>query len=424
VRKNLLIRGPALSRSGYGEQTRFALNALRAYSDIYEIYLQNIAWGQTGHINEDTEEKQWIEGLLLKTAMYKQQGGTYDVSLQVTIPNEWKHLAPINIGYTAGIETTKVAPDWLEKGNMMDKVIVVSNHSKEVFEETVYSAVHPDKSEKMVILKLETPVDVINYAVRKNEPADLNLELDYDFNFLCMAQWGPRKNLKNTIKWFMEENFDQEVGLVVKTFLRNNSFIDREHVNNALRQILNEFEDSKCKIYLLHGDMSQEELAGLYTHPKIKAMVTATHGEGFGLPLFEAACHGLPVIAPGWSGQRDFLYMPDPKRKKAGKKRAMFAEVKYDLKPVQKAAHWEGVIQEDSDWCYPQESSFKRRLREVITRYPQFKGNATKLQKWILEEFSEGKQYDAFYESIAKETISATFYEDALKDVVIQTLKL
>ena len=51
-------------------------------------------------------------------------------------------------------------------------------------------------------------------------------------------------------------------------------------------------------------------MANLYAHPKIKAYVSLTHGEGYGLPLFEAAYHGIPIIAPDWSGHLDFLYMP------------------------------------------------------------------------------------------------------------------
>ena len=40
-----------------------------------------------------------------------------DISLQITIPNEFEKMCPVNIGYTAGIETNKVAPIWLQKGN-------------------------------------------------------------------------------------------------------------------------------------------------------------------------------------------------------------------------------------------------------------------------------------------------------------------
>ena len=44
----------------------------------------------------------------------------------------------------------------------------------------------------------------------------LDIDLEYDFNFLVVSQWSPRKNLKNTIRWFMEEFKDDEVGLVLK----------------------------------------------------------------------------------------------------------------------------------------------------------------------------------------------------------------
>ena len=51
-----------------------------------------------------------------------------------------KKIAPFNVGYTAGIETTKVAHQWIQKANEMNKIIVVSNHSKQVFENTEYQA--------------------------------------------------------------------------------------------------------------------------------------------------------------------------------------------------------------------------------------------------------------------------------------------
>lgn len=408
MKQKIIVRGPVLSQSGYGEQARFALRALKTKEDIFDIHIIPTKWGESGWIIDSSPEKEWFDECIRKTARYiepaKKQGiplGTlFDVSLQITIPNEWEKMAPINIGYTAGIETTKVAPQWLEKVNFMDRVIVVSNHSKKIFEDTTYTTQNPNNQNQTVTLKCETPIEVVNYSIRKEEAADIELNLEYDFNFLCMAQWGPRKNLSNTIEWFIEENFDREVGLIIKTSIKNNCIIDRDHTEKSLESLLLKHPDRKCKIYLLHGDMSKEELAALYTHPRIKSIITATHGEGFGLPLFEAACHGLPVVAPGWSGQCDFLYMPDTRRKSNTKLRPMFASVEYDLNVVQKEAVWDGVIQADSMWCYPREASFKRRLREMITKYSKFKKNANKLQKWILKEFTEEKQYEKFVQSL------------------------
>ena len=163
--KTILVRGPALSRSGYGEQTRFALRALRKYEERFNILLVNTGWGHTGWISESGEERDWFDVLLAKGHQHTQQNLPIDISLQVTIPNEWERLAPINIGYTAGIETTKIAPQWIEKARMMDKIIFVSHHSKNVFNETTYTGV-VQGTEEEVTIQNTTEIEVVNYPVR------------------------------------------------------------------------------------------------------------------------------------------------------------------------------------------------------------------------------------------------------------------
>jgi len=400
MKHKIILKGPVLSQSGYGEQARFALRALRSRPDLFDIYIVPTNWGQTGWVSDSNEERTWMDERIAQTHVFTQQGGQFDISVQVTIPNEWERIAPINIGYTAGIETTKVAPVWLQKANEMDKIIVVSNHSKDVFENTTYQGQN-NQTGQPVHLACQTPIEVVNYPVRNFKKQKLNLKLDYDFNYLAISQWGPRKNFDNLVKWFLEENFDQEVGLVLKTSVKNNSIIDREHTGSRLKSLLQRYggDNCKCKVYLLHGDLTPEEMNGLYQHSKIKALVSTAHGEGYGLPLFEAAYNGLPVVVSGWSGHCDFLYMPDARRK-SGKKKPMFASVEYDLQNVQPEAVWEGVIQADSLWAFPREGSFKRRLREVRSEYSRFKRNAKKLQKYLVENFTEEGMYSQFCKHI------------------------
>jgi len=424
MKKKVILKGPVLSQSGYGEQARFALRALRTREDIFDIYIVPTAWGQTGWVSEVSEERLWVDNKIKETHIYINSGGKFDISVQVTIPNEWENLATVNVGYTAGIETTKVAPIWLQKANQMDNIIVVSNHSKEVYENTVYQGKNKNTGQIVDIL-CTTPIDVVNYPVKdfKKEKMDLNLE--YDFNYLAISQWGPRKNFDNLIKWFLEENFDQEVGLVLKTSFRNNSIIDREHTRKRLEALLEAHggENRKCKLYLVHGDLTPEELTGLYQHKKIKALISTTHGEGYGLPLFEAAYNGLPVIVHGWSGQKDFLYVPDPRRE--GKNKPMFASVEYELKNVQPAAMWEGVIQHDSQWAFPKEASFKRRLREVRSEYSRFKKNAKKLQTYLINNFTEEKLYSEFCELVTKTKKGIEedqYIGSVLRDTVVSSL--
>jgi len=397
MKKRILVRGPVLSRSGYGEQTRFALRSLKAHEDYFDLYVVPVGWGQTGWIWEDNEERRWLDSLIKKTIEHQQQQGQYDVSVQVTIPNEWEKLAPINIGYTAGVETTKVAPQWIEKSSLMDHIILVSNFAKDVYKNTSYQATNNETGEVVNDFRCEVPMTAVNYCIRRFEGDPLDLDLDCDFNFFASAQWGPRKNLENMVKWFVEEFIDQEVGLVLKANWHNDSVSDRYHTNARLEQLLAEYPKRKCKVHLLHGSLTETDMHALYRHPKIKAIISATHGEGFGLPLFEAAYNGLPVIAPAWSGHCDFLFMPS-KDKKTGKEKsnAMFATVAYDMAPIQKEAVWDGVLQADSLWCFPKQGSFKMRLREVKKDYGRFKKQATQLQKYIIKNFTEEKMYDQF----------------------------
>ena len=401
MKKRVLVKGPALSRSGYGEQTRFALRALREHEDRFDIFLINIPWGHTGYIINDDEERQWLDFLLQKTMQAIHNKQSFDISLQVTIPNEWERIAPINIGYTAGIETTKVAPQWIEKSYLMDHIILVSEFAKGVYKNTSYEATNNETGEIIKDFKCQTPMTAVNYCVRKFEGESLDLDLEYDFNFFAAAQWGPRKNLDNMVKWFVEEFIDQKVGLVLKANWHNDSIHDRYHTEERLQGLLAAYPHRKCKVHLLHGSLTETEMHALYRNPKIKSVISAAHGEGFGLPLFEAAYNGLPVVAPGWSGHCDFLFMPI-KDKKTGKEKnkAMFASVGYDMSPIQKEAVWDGVIQADAMWCFPQQGSFKMRLREVRKDYGRFKKQAIELQKYIIENFTEDKMYGQFVSAL------------------------
>jgi len=412
--KKVVVRGPALSQSGYGEHTRFVLRSLRSKPELFDVYLLNTPWGATSWVWEDNEERRWIDQTLQKTIEYGQQRGQFDISLQVTIPNEWEKMAPVNIGVTAGTETTKIAPVWIEKSMQMDKVIVVSEHAKYGFDNTEYQAQNTQTGENF-IAKVECPIHVIGYPVKETSPEKIKIDLKNDFNFLTIGTWIPRKNLQNTIKWFVEEFYDQEIGLVIKTSLAKNCLVDREHSYSRLKQLLEEYGDRKCNVYLLHGDMTEQEMTGLYQHPKIKALVSLAHGEGFGLPLFEAAYNALPVVSPAWGGQCDFLYMPEKKvskmmtdsatadRIKKPKLKPMFTMVPYDIKPIQEEAHWEGVLQADSQWCFAKEWAYKKALRSIVKDNGSAKSKAKKLQKYVKEKFSEEEQYRKFCNTVYEE---------------------
>lgn len=376
----------------------------------------NIPWGNTGQVTAVNEETEFIKEALQKTQMYAQSGGSFDISLQITVPNEFEKIAPVNIGYTAGIETNKVAPQWIEKSNAtVDKIIVVSNHSKKVFEQTTY-AVEDKAGNKIPNWGLQVPVETVNYPVRITEPETIEIDLKTDKNFLVVSQWGPRKNLENTIKWFVETFKDDEsVGLILKTNTVSDSITDREHTSKRLEALLNQFEDRKCKVYLVHGELTPGQLTGLYQHPTMKALINIGHGEGYGLPLFEAAYNGLPLITTTWSGQLDFITKPNKK----GKDVPRVARVDYDIKPVQKQAVWPGLIQEDSMWAFARENSFKRALSDILEKETHHKNEAETLKNHILENFTEEKIYNDFVSCIYNPTTEELEWLETLGEIEI-----
>ena len=400
MKKKILVKAPALSRSGYGEQARFALRALRTREDVFDIYAINIPWGKTGMMMENSEERRWLDSLMLKTQVYTQNGGTFDMSLQVTIPNEFEPIAPYNVGYTAGIETTKVAPQWIEKCNTtVQRLVTISAHSRDVFQNTKYAVTAQETGEEVPNwgLRPDLPVEVVNYPTRVREADPLNIAFTTTNNFLVVSQWGPRKNMENTIKWFAETFKDDETaGLVVKTSIACDSIRDRYHTGWTIERILQAIPDRKCKIYMVHGEISMENLTWLYQHPSMRALINIAHGEGYGLPMFEAAYNGLPLITMAWSGQMDYICRPNKK----GKNFPRIIKVDYNVKPIQKAAVWDGVLQKDSMWAYAKENSYKRALKEAITKQQHYKQEALALQKHILENFTPENMYAQFVESL------------------------
>jgi len=389
MKKKVLVRGPVLSQSGYGEQSRFALRALRSRPDLFDVFIQPTAWGQTGWIWQHDDFRKWMDERITLTQVLNHKNQLYiDTTLQITIPNEFEKLAGENIGYTAGIETTKVSPQWLQKGNeQVDKILVVSNHAKETFINTEVEAVNEATGQR-IPYSLKTPVDVVWENTVRSEPEDIpGFKLNTEFNFLMVSQMGPRKNFENTIQWWVEEFVDQNVGLVVKTNIKNNSNIDRLQTLKTVKNMLEKYPDRKCKVYLLHGDLTSGQMTGLYSNSKIKALINIAHGEGFGLPLYEAAREALPIITIGWSGQQDFLHHDG---------KDYFQSVEYNLAPIQKEAVWPGVLEESSQWAFADQGSYKMSLRKIYKNWDNAKKRAEELKKINDEKFSDEVLFKRF----------------------------
>jgi glycosyltransferase involved in cell wall biosynthesis len=138
-------------------------------------------------------------------------------------------------------------------------------------------------------------------------------------------------------------------------------------------------------IYLLFGELTNSEMNELYNHPKIKAMVSITKGEGFGRPLLEFTMTGKPVIASNWSGHKDFLPV---------EKAIMIGG---ELTDVHDSAV-DNFILKGSKWFTADYNEFSAAMRIVKDDYNKFLIQAGELRLYNAEEFSLEKMKDRLKE--------------------------
>ena len=391
----ILLQAPIFTSSGYGEHSRLVLRSLLAMnSSELDIYIEALPWGATSWSSPDKELNEIAIRMYAKNEQYKAQFGEenvkYDMQIHVGIPNEFKKRAPHSVCVTAGIESDKVSAEWiLNTHRGIDKIIVPSQHAKSGFTNTFYDA-RDDKGNDLK-LGCASPIKVVPYPHKKYETVDLGLQIDTKFNFLVVAMNGPRKNLANTVLWFLETfHDDEDVGLVLKIGQGKGTQIDKERTIDFVQSIISQKKGKKCKVYLLHGNLKDSEMVSLYRDEKINALISLTHGEGYGLPIFEAACEGLPVLATDWSAHTEFL-VGEIKENKKNKTKKLFAKIDYDLAKIPPSAVWKDILVEDSRWAYPKESSYKKQLKNMKGNYGMYKKWAEALKKKIHITHEESK---------------------------------
>ena len=389
--KTLLI-GPLFSRSGYGEHARFIFRALASQPDKFDLYAHPIHWGKSSWIATDDDQISQYERACVKKETYN---GEYDLIVQVTIPTEWTHYletfkGKCVIGVTAAVETD-VAPDsWIEPCNAVDHIVFTSKHSETTLTNKTYNEENSHTGTTNKTRGISTSTSIVGYPVKNITPANLEdkLQLDTDFNFLSITQAAPRKDISTMINCFIQEFKDENVGLVLKMHHANNSKFDRHLLmNGSIQEIKN--VEKKCKVYWIHGAMTENEIHGLYAHPNINAYVTTTHGEGFGLPMFEAAYSGMPVIAPGWSGHLDFLRIP-----KGKKTENLYERIRCDVKNLSENHHMPGILMPYMKWAYSDPASVKKCMRNVMENIKVKNRVAARLKTYLEDNFSIENQYE------------------------------
>lgn len=396
-----VISCPIDTYSGYGARSRDLVKAIIG-QDKYDVKIIPQRWGNTpwGFIEDHKEKWGFLKNHYLNHQIQQPQ-----IWMQITVPNEFQPVGKYNIGVTAGIETTACHHTWVEGVNRMNLTLVSSEHAKKVFMDSAFNQQHPQTGQIVGVLKVEKPIEVLCegahldlYKSIESEEIKLFSELDSipeEFCYLTVGHWingdvgEDRKNIGLTIKAFYEtfKNKPNKPALVLKVSHGACSYMDRDAVTNKINQIRQSVNSKDLpKVYLIHGEFSDEEINMLYNHPKIKAMVSLTKGEGFGRPLLEFSLTKKPIIATNWSGHIDFL---------DGEHTVL---LNGELTPTHPSTYVEGIILPEGKWFSPNTQEVGYYLTDVHANYSKYLPKAKRQYHKSKSKFSfEAMQTDLGY---------------------------
>jgi glycosyltransferase involved in cell wall biosynthesis len=400
----IAISAPVDTFSGYGARSRDIVKAL-IDSEKYEVRILAQRWGSTpfGFLNPNIpDHKKIIDCIQSSNTKIE---GTPDVWIQITVPNEFQKIGKFNIGITAGIETDLCASPWIEGCNRMDLVLTSCNHAKDVFLKSRYEQRKKDNPEEVVnIIQTTVPMEVLFEGLdtkiyKKVTKLDENIDyvlqgIPEDFNFLVVGHWlqgdfsEDRKNMGGTIKTFLETFKNRKVkpGLILKVNGGTYSIMDRDNMLKKIEEVKSMVEGDLPNIYLLHGELTDDEMNSLYNHPKVKAMFSLTKGEGYGRPLIEFTQSQKPIVVSGWSGHTDFL----------NKEFSLF--VGGELKPIHSSAVVENMLVAESKWFTPNYDEASLALKTIYTDYDEYVERAKRQAYACRTQFSLEKMGEKLIE--------------------------
>lgn len=400
----LIMYSPLSTFSGYGSRGRdLAHSLIKVKEPEFDVRFIACNWGACPHgaLDKDNVKDKLLLDRILPGGQFPKQP---DVWIMHTVPNEMQRIGSVyNILVTAGMESTICLPEWIDGCNRADLVITSSEHAKTVFESSTFDKVDNRTGQKLEPTKLTKPVSVLFEGVdtKLYQPLKMDmgdpfpLDIKEEFAYLCVGHWLPgdfgqdRKNISGLIRIFFEsfKNKAKTPALILKTSAGTPSIIDREEILDRIELIRKSVKaNTYPPIYLIHGELTDHEINALYSHPKIKAFVLLTRGEGFGRPLLEFSAHKKPIITTAWSGHLDFL-SPE-----------FTVLVGGVVEKIHSSAVVKNIFHPESGWFSVNASEASHAMKDMYEHYDKYLENAKRQAYKSRTEFSLEKMDDKLRE--------------------------
>ena len=423
------ISCPIDTFSGYGARSRDIVLSL-IKSGKYDVKILSQRWGNTpfGFLQENNSDHKLMLDCIQQTPQLPRQP---DIWAQITVPNEFQPMGKFNIGITAGIETTLCAAPWIEGMNRMNLNLVSSEHAKKVFQDSRFEKRNSQTQQVESLVELKAPIEVLFEGADLNKYKAIDLdpnsqileilnEVPETFCYLFVGHWikgdfgEDRKDISGLIKTFLETFRNQKArpALVIKTSSATSSIMDREDILEKIRIIEATVEGDLPSIYLLHGDLTDGEVNDLYNHPKVKAFVSFTKGEGYGRPLLEASLTSKPVLASNWSGHIDFLSAD------------MSVLLPGQLRQIHPSAVVQDMLIPESSWFTVDYKAAADKLKDVYKNYKKYTDGAKRQAYRSRTEFSLDKMSEKLLDILdTKVPVKVEFKLPQLKKIELPKLK-
>jgi len=347
------------------------------------ITLSNTHWGTTDNVIFDAYET--IEN----------PPADVDVFMHHSLPSEFvEHESAVNIGITAGTEVNRISPKWVIGCNRMDAIFVSSTFAKASFVNSSYSS-----QDGSVTIDVEPDVFVIGECVDQDifcasdtSSSVIDDVVQDDFVFLNVSSWDDvrpgvgRKGVTELIEIASSIFADHDnVSLVLKTGSSNP--VEQHENQRKVKQLK---ADSNLDIHLVQGILTPHEMAGLYN--RADSYVTFTRGEAFGRGMLESLCCETPVIAPGVTGQTDFLSTNHALLIGADERRVPVQHMRHDHFPT------------GSSWFEPKRSDMQLAM---LMMFNDNEHHVKKVKRWNQER---GSEFDIvrFKESLESSILKVT----------------
>ncbi|MGE0133815.1 MAG: hypothetical protein AB7L91_06015 [Dehalococcoidia bacterium] len=334
------IRGPYHGQTGYDYHTREFTRALVGQG--IEVALEQVGeWGPAGLPYELREP--WFEHL--------RRPASLRANLHIAFPTQVRPaLWTPDINYTM-FELTRIPEQWVEAHSRADLIVLPTQHSRRAW---IDSGV-PEGKLRLCPLGVRTdlfrpgvpPFDLGNAGGR---PIG-----SYAARFLNVSAVGGRKNIEGLLRvWLRATRPTDDAVLVLKRGTTMAGSV--AHLERAVRGA----EDAAGKrlreaaplafIDLVLPDADVPRFFAAGTH-----YISLSFGEGWDLPMSQAAAAGLRLIAPRHSAYLDYL----------DDSVASMIESR-EVAAVSTSDAWSAALFEGANWWAPDEDEAVEHVRRAI----------------------------------------------------------